>query len=137
MASISKEITIAADPDEVWDALRDWGAVHQRLVPGFVVDARVDGEDRIVTFFNDAVVRELFIDCDEDSRRVVWAVDDGSLGLRHYNASAQVVAAAPGQTRFVWIADLLPHQLAPTIAELMDRGLATIKQTLERPVAAA
>src|SRR5690348_14109658 len=107
MASIRREITIDAPPEHVWDALRDWGAVHRRLVPGFVVDARVDGEDRIVTFFNGAVVRELFVDLDEDSRRLVWAVRDGSLGLQHHNASAQVIAEDDGRTRFVWIADLL------------------------------
>jgi hypothetical protein len=83
MASIHKEITIAAPPDVVWDALRDWGAVHEHLVPGFVVDAEVDGEDRVVTFFNGAVVRELFVASDDRSRRLVWAIRDGSLGLEH------------------------------------------------------
>ena len=33
MASIHKNIPIAADPDDVWDALRDFGALHKRLVP--------------------------------------------------------------------------------------------------------
>jgi carbon monoxide dehydrogenase subunit G len=131
MASIGKEIMISASPDAVWDALRDWGAVHQRLAPGFVVDAKLDGEDRIVTFFNEAVVRELFVDLDDGAWRVVWAVNDGSLGLTHYNASAQVISVGESQTRFIWIADLLPHQLAPTIAELIDQGLATIKRTFE------
>ena len=47
MASVRKEILIDADPDHVWDALRDWGELHVRLVPGFAVDTRLDGEDRI------------------------------------------------------------------------------------------
>ena len=66
MASIRKETTIAAHPDEVWSALRDWGALHERLVPGFAVETRLDGEDRIVTFFNEAVVRERLVDLDEE-----------------------------------------------------------------------
>jgi carbon monoxide dehydrogenase subunit G len=131
MASIHKEITIDARPEDVWDALRDFGAVHERLVPGFVTDARLDGEDRVVTFFNGAVARELFVACDEDARRLVWAVVDGRLGLTHHNASAQVLEAGDGRTRFVWIADLLPHDLAPAVAALMEQGLATIKRTLE------
>jgi carbon monoxide dehydrogenase subunit G len=131
MASIHKEITIDARPEDVWDALRDFGAVHERLVPGFVTDARLDGEDRVVTFFNGAVARELFVACDEDARRLVWAVVDGPLGLTHHNASAQVLEAGDGRTRFVWIADLLPHDLAPAVAALMEQGLATIKRTLE------
>jgi hypothetical protein len=131
MASIRKEITIDGRPDDAWDALRDWGAVHERLAPGFVVDAEVDGQDRIVTFFNGAVVRELFVDSDDHLRRLTWAVGDGSLGLVHYNASAQVIAEGRSRTRFVWVVDLLPHELAPTVSQLMEQGLATIKRTLE------
>src|SRR6266702_893667 len=59
MASIHKYIPIDAHPDEVWDAVRDFGAVHRRLVPGFVLDARLDGDARIVTFANGTVAREL------------------------------------------------------------------------------
>ncbi|MBA3864787.1 MAG: hypothetical protein H0X42_00300 [Solirubrobacterales bacterium] len=58
MASIRKEILIDAPPTDAWDALRDRGAIHQRLVPGFVVDAWLDGGDRIVTFFNGLEARE-------------------------------------------------------------------------------
>src|SRR5262245_10070461 len=59
MATIRKEIKLDARPDDVWDALRDFHAVHERLVPGFVSSAERDGDDaRIVTFFNGAVARE-------------------------------------------------------------------------------
>ncbi len=50
MACIRKEIPIDASPEDVWAAVRDWGALHERLVPGFALDTRLDGEDRIVTF---------------------------------------------------------------------------------------
>jgi uncharacterized protein YndB with AHSA1/START domain len=129
MASIRKEILIDARPEEVWAALRDWGAVHERLVPGFVVDARLDGADRIVTFFNGAVVRELLIDLDDEARRLVWSVVDGP--YTHHNASAQVFAAGEHGTRFVWIADLLPHDLAGRTGVLMEQGTAAVKKTLE------
>jgi hypothetical protein len=36
---VRTEILIAARPEDVWDALRDWGALHERLVPGFVTAA--------------------------------------------------------------------------------------------------
>ncbi len=129
MASIRKEITINAHPDEVWAALRDWGAPHRRLVPGFVVDTRLDGRDRIVTFFTGATVREVLVDLDEDTRRLVWSVVDGP--YTHHNASAQVFAADGGSTRFVWIADLLPDEAAARTGELMDRGIHTVQQTLD------
>ena len=41
MASIRKEIVIDASAERVWDALRDWGGLHLRLVPGFATDARL------------------------------------------------------------------------------------------------
>ncbi len=52
MASIRKEVQINARPEKVWDALRDVGALHTRLVPGFVVNTRMDGNARVVTFGN-------------------------------------------------------------------------------------
>ncbi|HSS05318.1 MAG TPA: SRPBCC family protein [Solirubrobacterales bacterium] len=129
MASIRKERTIEAKSDEVWAALRDWGALHERLVPGFVVDAQLDGEDRIVTFFNDAVARERLIDLSDEDRRLVWSIVDGP--YTHHNGAAQVLAGEDGTTRFVWIADLLPDHLAQVTDGLMERGIETVKRTLE------
>ena len=128
MASIRKEIQIDARPEDVWDALRDWGAIHQRLVPGFVVDARLDGEDRIVTFFNGAELREVLIDRDDEARRLVWSVVDGPYS--HHNGAAQVFAEGEG-SRFVWTADLLPDAAAAATGEMMEKGIEVAKRTLE------
>ena len=70
MASIRKEILIKARSEDVWEAIRDFGALHQRLVPGFVTDCRVEGEARIVTFANGMVARELLVDLDDQARRL-------------------------------------------------------------------
>jgi carbon monoxide dehydrogenase subunit G len=129
MASIHREITIDARSDAVWDALRDVGALHTRLVPGFVTDVKLEEGARVVTFGNGMVARELIVDCDENARRLAWSAVGGR--MTHHNASAQVFADGERRTRFVWIADLLPHELAPTIAGMMDQGLAVIKRTLE------
>jgi len=134
MASVIREVSLGVHPDAVWDALRDWGAVHKRLVPGFLLDARVDGRDMVVTFFDGSVVRELFLGADEEARRVAWAVADGSLGLTHYSAPAQVIPDGAERSRFVWTADLLPDDLAGTVSGLMERGLATIKEAREERV---
>jgi Polyketide cyclase / dehydrase and lipid transport len=121
---------IDVSPDTAWAALRDWGALHRRLVPGFVVDAHLDGRDRIVTFFTGAVLRERLVDLDDDARRLVWSITDGV--YTHHNASAQVFASGDGGTRFVWIADLLPDEAAERTGEMMDTGIHVVKQTLER-----
>lgn len=134
MASIHKERKIEASPEQVWDALRDWGALHERLVPGFVVDTRLDGEDRIVTFFNGVTVRERLISSSDDDRRLVWSIVEGP--YTHHNGAAQVLANDDGTARFVWIADLLPDELAAPTDESMERGVETVKQTLEGPPAA-
>jgi hypothetical protein len=81
MASVRKEIEIEAHPDDVWAARRDFGAVHERLAPGFVVDAPLDGDTRVVTFFNGAVASELLVDRDDESRRLVYSVLDRPFGL--------------------------------------------------------
>ena len=131
MASIRKEILVEARPDAVWDAVRDYGAVHQRLLPGFVVDTRLEDGARVVTFANGLVARELIVDVDDAARRLVWAVV-GSPRLSHHNASMQVLADGDRRSRVVWIADLLPSESAPIIAGMMDQGLAVVKKTLER-----
>jgi uncharacterized protein YndB with AHSA1/START domain len=129
MASIRKEIAVEAPPEQVWDALRDWGALHERLVPGFVVDTKLDGEDRIVTFFNGATVREILIDRDEEARRLAWSIVDGP--YTHHNGVAQVFAEGDGRCRFVWTADLLPDAAAGPTAEMMERGAEVVKETQE------
>jgi hypothetical protein len=128
VASITREVLIHARPRDVWDALRDWGALHERLAPGFVTDARLDGEDRIVTFASGLTVREVLVDLDEDSRRLVWSVRDGPYS--HHNGAAQVFDDGDG-ARFVWVADLLPDDLADRTAAAMEQGLGVIKTTME------
>jgi hypothetical protein len=130
MASIRKEILTAAHPDQVWDALRDVGALHTRLVPGFVVDTKLKPGERIVTFRNGMVVREPIVSIDDRARRVAWAAIGGP--LTHYNASAQVFADALNQTRVVWIADLLPDEAAPVVEGMMTEGMAAMKTALDR-----
>lgn len=134
MASIRKEITIDASPEDVWAAARDWGALHERLVPGFVVDARLDQGDRIVTFFNDTILRERLVDLDDQARRLVWSVVEGP--YTHHNGSTQVFPEEGGRARFVWIADLLPNELAGVTETFMQQGVNVVKKTLEARVAA-
>lgn len=129
MASIRKEAQIKAPPDQVWDALRDVGALHTRLVPGFVVDTRMDGDARIVTFGNGMVAREEIVDVDDATCRVAWAIVGGQ--FLHYNGTAQVFPDGAGGSRFVWTADLLPNDRAVGVAAMIEAGLAVIKQTME------
>src|SRR6187200_1532748 len=118
MASIQKDIIIDARPEDVWDALRDFGALHTRLVPGFVTDTRLDGDARIVTFSNGSVAREVFVGSDDKRQRLAYAIKNER--LTQHSASAQVFAESDGRTRFVWIADVLPNEIAPYMDAQMD-----------------
>ena len=130
MASIHREVRIDARAETAWAALRDVGALHTRLVPGFVVDTVLEEGARVVTFGNGMVARELIVDVDDASRRVAWSVVGGR--MTHHNASAQVFPDGATGCRFVWIADLLPNEMAPPIAAMIEQGIAVIKDTLER-----
>lgn len=129
MASIRKEVAIDADPEQVWAAVRDFGAVHERLAPGFVTDTRLDGRDRIVTFFNGIELRENLVEIDDEARRLVWTIVDGP--YTHHNGSAQVFPGEEGGTSFVWVTDLLPDEMAEQTAAMMEQGIAAAKKALE------
>lgn len=130
MASIRKEIPIEARADEVWDVVRDLGAIHTRFVPGFVTDTVLDGDARVVTFETGFVVRELIVDLDDEARRVAYAATGGT--LTHHNASMQVFPEGVERCRLVWITDLLPNEAAEPIGALIERGSAIMKKTLDR-----
>jgi len=130
MASIRKEVLIDAQPEDVWDAVRDVGAVHTRVAPGFLTDCHMEDAPlaRVVSFANGMQARELIVDIDDAARRLVWSVVGGRPS--HHNASMQVFAEGAARTRVVWIADLLPNELAPAIAGMIDQGLAAMQKTL-------
>ena len=131
MASIHKEVLIESRPDIVWDAVRDVGAVHTRVAPGFLTGCRMEDAPlaRVVTFANGLEARELIVDVDDAARRLVWSVVGGRMS--HHNASMQIVAEDAGRTRVVWIADLLPHEMAPAIAGMIGQGLGAMKAAAE------
>ena len=133
MATIRKEITLTARPDDVWDALRDFHALHERLVRGFVVDSKPDGDNaRIVTFVNGAIAREVLVGIDDTARRVAYCIPELP-GATHHHASAEVIAEGTG-CRFVWITDVLPDELGEMIEPMMELGAAAIETTMEATV---
>jgi carbon monoxide dehydrogenase subunit G len=132
MATIRKDIPINATAEQVWDVIRDVGAIHRRLAPGYVVDTRMEdgGGARIVTFANGLMVRELIVTVDSDSRRLAYAAAGGTAA--HHNASFQVFPTAEGKATLVWITDVLPDTAAAAFAGMIEGGASVIKRTLDR-----
>lgn len=134
MGSIRKEIAINAPQDQVWAAIRDVGAIHQRLARGFVTNTQLDGDARIVSFNNGVVVRERIVDVDEANCRIAYAVVDGRPS--HHHASMQVVADGV-RSRIIWITDLLPDDLLLPFGSMIEQGCAAMKMTLEADATAS
>jgi carbon monoxide dehydrogenase subunit G len=132
MASIHKELSLAAGPEAVWDVVRDVGAVHARFAPGFVVDTVLEEGARVVTFANGFVAREVIVDIDEGARRLAYSVR--SERIAHHNASFQVFAEGDG-SRLVWIADVLPDTAAATVGAMMSEGVEAIRAAFAQTAA--
>ena len=119
--------------EKVWDAVRDFGAVHERLVPGVLTDGHLDGAGgRVVTFATGTVVREVLVGVDDEVRRMVYAVVESPFGFQHHSSSIEVFDDA-GETdgcRLVWVSDVLPDTLAGPVGDLMDQGAAAMAKTL-------
>ena len=131
MATIRKEMHLAAPIEKVWRALADFQHVHTRLAPGFVVDSKPDGDTaRIITFSNGSVVKETLVTLDADLHRLVYVVS--SERITHHNASAELFADGSAHCRFVWTTDVLPNDIAPYIDAQMDEGAKAMKAALER-----
>ena len=128
MATLRRQIALNAAASTVWAALRDFGAVHTRVAPGFLTKLDMDKGDRIVTFFNGMVARERLVTADDEDCRLVYSVVEGRAS--HYNAAVQVFPEGDG-SRLVWTIDLLPNDLAPAIGGMMDHAAGFMKKALE------
>src|SRR5580692_5113117 len=99
MATVAVEVTTDAPPSAVWDVIRDIGALHTRLVPGFAIATELIPGGRRVSFANGLVVVEPIVSMDDHLRRLVWTAHGGSSQVTHYNAAVQVYPREIGGTR--------------------------------------
>jgi hypothetical protein len=130
MASIRKEISLRNSASRVWDAMRDFQAVHTRVAPGFLIDNKPEDGARVLTFANGTVFRELLVSCDEERRRLVYAI--AQQPFTTYSAAVQIAEEGPASTRVTWTVDFLPNELADRIERQMEAALKVMKPTLER-----
>ena len=131
MATIRKEIPLNVPAEQVWDVVRDVGAIHTRFAPGFVTDTQLEegARARVVTFANSYIARELIVTLDERDRRLVYSVVGGV--ATHHNVSFQVIPAGPNHSTLVWITDMLPDAAAEKIGPMIEAGSAVIQRTLD------
>lgn len=130
MTTIIKRVTIDAPVDAVWDAVSDFGAVHRRFAPGFVTNVELIPGARMVTFASGLTVKELFLGVDQETRRLAYSVR--AQRFEHHNADFRVDDLGDGRCTLTWTADVLPDEVAPFLAGMMEQGLAVAKDTLGR-----
>jgi hypothetical protein len=130
MATVRTSLDTAASAEDVWTVIRDIGAVHTRLAPGFVTDTKLEPGARVVTFVNGMVIREPIVTLDDEARRLVWTAEGGY--ATHYNASLQVSPRADGGATVVWVADFLPDDVKPQLSKALEAGTRAMKQALDR-----
>ena len=129
MASIHHQISVQVDAARAWKALRSVGDAHKLFAP-VLVEGRLEGDTRTVTFANGMTVHERILDVDDTRRRVAYAVLDGP-GMSYHHASMHIVESGPGQSEFVWITDFLPDELRTTLTPLIEQGSGALKANLE------
>jgi hypothetical protein len=130
MGTIRSELKTRAAASEVWSAIRDIGALHTRLVPGFVVDTKLEPGARVVTFVNGVTLREPIVTLDDKARRLVWTAEGGR--ARHYNGALQVSELVDGLTSVVWTADFLPDEVGAYLKQAIEAGMAAMQRSLDR-----
>jgi hypothetical protein len=74
-------------------------------------------------------IREIIVDVDDQRFRHSWSARGAP--FTHHNASIEVLAEDDSSCRLVWIADIMPHEIADASAEMIQQGLNTMKATLE------
>ena len=129
MASVRKEIVVAARPDYVWKAVRDVGALS-RIAKGVVRESRMEGDIRVLTYDTGIVLREWVVDIDDAARRLVVCATGGRIA--HFQSAVQVYAAGENFSRIEWICDFLPDLMTPAVRDIIDRATAAAKGVLER-----
>ena len=131
MATVRKTITIGRPADEVWDAVSDAGALHTRVAPHVVADCSLaaEGEERIVTFANGVVLRELIISNDRSARRLAWSALSDQ--WQHHNAAVVVTPLGENSCEVAWTADVLPHSAGALMEQFLTMGLDSMKKHLD------
>lgn len=53
--------------------------------------------------------------------------------MQRHNASMQIIPDGEQRCRMIWITDVLPHDIVPSIEQQMELGAAVMQRTLADP----
>lgn len=126
MATITKTTYLSTGSDKVWEVVRDPSRANELIT--FLGEVTVDGDTRVCALGDD-VLEELIVGIDDEARRFVYSIRRSPFGFVHHQASMQAVPEGEG-TRFVWLVDFLPAEVAPDVDEALTAAVASIEAVL-------
>lgn len=140
MASVSERIRISAPADDVWQTVRDFGAIDEYLPP--VATAELSGQGvgatRTLTLEDGAQIIERLDGIDEDARTLRYSIIEGPLPIENYESTLSVTAIDESACEVRWasdfdVVDAPEDEVASTLAELYTAGLAGLNERHAAP----
>ncbi len=128
MATIRTSLETAASPDDAWAAIRDVGALHTRLAPGFVADTKLEPGARVVTF---AKAWSCASRSSRSTTRRAASSGPPRADARRITTHRCRFAGPDGGAVVVWTADFLPDDIKPQLAALIEAGTRAMKRSLD------
>jgi carbon monoxide dehydrogenase subunit G len=128
MATGKAEASIARNPDDVWNVLRDFGGLASYM-PG--VDAcTVDGDVRTIETMG-IEVKEQLRDLDDDTRRLSYSVIESPMtNLVSHLATIAVDTEGDG-THLTYAVDVEPDDLLALFVGTYEASVVALKKQFE------
>ena len=127
MATITRQIPLAADADQAWATIADPARVNELLT--FLGPVTVGDGQRTCSLGEQGNLHELLVTNDPARRRIAYSITSSPFGFSHHHASMEIVDTPDGTT-FVWTNDWLPDDLHQAVEPIIDAGVASIQHVL-------
>ena len=130
MATARVDIAIETSAERECSVVRDFERGPLTMAPGHVTGCQAHRGIRTVTFADGTIARERLIGVDEQDRRIVFSIIGDTIRPEHDNAVMQVVPGGDSTCTLVWMHDVLPDDLAPTLHAAMVHATPAIQTAL-------
>lgn len=127
MASMYREFEVDAPVEKVWAAIADVGSPNKLIT--FLGEVTLEGDRRTCELGDMGKLEELIVTVDEEHRRVVYSIRESPYNMIHHSASMQALPNGNGGSKFVWVIDLYPDDVADP--QLVDATVESIKEALQ------
>lgn len=126
MASINLQTTLAISPDDLWTEVANVGGLSGLL--DMVTESSIDGDQRSCTLADGAELAETIVAVDDENRRVAYTITGSPFPITAHAASMQVSDAGGGKSRFQWITDVKPDELAGPLGAMLAGEVTKLEE---------